>query len=455
MTHVKYLKRLKMKKVLIITSYFPPYGGGGIIRIHNFVKYLTKFRFLPVVLTLKEKYYEKIYLIPELLNEYSNEVKIIRTNSLEPKGGEIKDKIYGLKKKTFMDRLFFSLMKNTVNKVLVPDRTILWAPYALLKGRKFIKNDRVDLIFSTSPPFSSNIIAFLLHKLTGKPFILDYRDDWIGNKFYGRSNEYVRSMLEKKLEYALIKRAAKVITSTKESIELFKEKYPQIDINKYNYIPNGYDPEYFRKISPANFAQEDFQRQQNVNFTYAGSFTINRDPCFFLQAVKEVLGENSNLKGKIKISFLGFTHYKHKKLTETLGLNDIVSFQANLSPRETAKFLQKESDICLLFQRESEGGKTAIPGKLYEYLACRKPILCMDDNGATTEFLTKIGSNLNTDYENIKKIKHLIKTIIKNYQELKRNYTWDNDFLDDFNREKQTEKLAKIFSEVLGQEKCQ
>ena len=113
-----------MKKILILSYYFPPYGGGGVIRIHNFVKYLTKFGFLPIVLTLKEKYYEKTYLNPELLDEYSEKVKIIRTDSFEPKGGEIRNKIYGLKEKTDMDRLFFPIMKHSVDKVLIPDRNI-------------------------------------------------------------------------------------------------------------------------------------------------------------------------------------------------------------------------------------------------------------------------------------------------------------------------------------------
>lgn len=436
-----------MKKVLIITSNFPPYGGGAIIRIHNFVKYLIQFRFLPMVLTLKEVYYERTYLIPELLDEYPKEAEIIRTNSLEPKGGGIIDKFSGLKKKTFGDRLFLPLIKNAANKVLIPDRSILWAPYALLKGRELLKNNEVELIFSTSPPFSSNIIAYLLHKLTRMPLVLDYRDDWIGNIHYSKEHLYFR--LEKRLEYMLIKSAAKVITSTMESIELFKNKYPQIGINKYQFIPNGYDPEYFKENFSRNSFKENIQRQQKINFVYTGSLNIRRDPLFFLQAVKEIIEENPKLKDKIQISFVGFTHYKHREFVGAFGLKDIISFQNNLPPREIAKFLQEETDVCLLFQRESGGGKTAIPGKLYEYLATRKPVLCMDDNGATTKFLKKIGSTLNAKYEDVEKIKHLIKMIMYDYAEIQKKCIWSNDLLDNFNREKHTEQLAKVFSEVL------
>lgn len=436
-----------MKKILILSYYFPPYGGGSVIRIHNFVKYLTKFGFLPIVLTLKEKYYEKTYLNPELLDEYSKEVKIIRTNSFEPKGGEIKDKIYGLKKKTGMDRLLFSIMKYPVDKVLIPDRNILWAPFALLKGIDIINKNKIDLIFATSPPFSTGVIAFLLHKLKAKPYVLDFRDDWIGNKFYGIHNGYLRSGLEKKFEYLLIKKASKVITATKETIDHFKEKYPKINEDKYRFLRNGYDPECFKENNSIDYLKGDL-KDQKINFTHTGSLTIKRNPLFFLQAIKEILKENPSLKNRLRISFIGFTHYEHKELIKSLNLSDIVFFFENMSPRKTADFLQSETDVCLIFQRKSEGGNTAIPGKLYEYLACRKPILCMDDNGATTDFLKDIGSKLNANYEDIAKIKHLIEMIIDNFQDIKKDYAWEDDFLNQFSRKKQAEKLAKVFNKL-------
>ncbi|GAI89965.1 unnamed protein product, partial [marine sediment metagenome] len=218
-----------MKNVLIVTYYFPPYGGGAVIRIHNFVKYLPKFGFLPIVLTVKEKYYEKTYSTPTLLDEYSEKIAINRVNSFEFIGSKAKSRIYGIREKTFGDKVFTYPVKILVDKVLVPDGTILWAPHALLHGRKIIRNNGIDIIFSTAPPFSSHIIAYLLHKISGKPFVVDYRDDWIRHRPYRKLNGDVRFRLAKRLEYMLVKDASKVITSTHESIELFKGKYPHIN----------------------------------------------------------------------------------------------------------------------------------------------------------------------------------------------------------------------------------
>lgn len=439
-----------MKTILIVSYYFPPYGGGGIIRVHNFVKYLPKFGFKPLILTLKEDYYEKTYFIPELLDEYPKEIKIIRTDCLEPKGGKIKDKVYGLQRKDFWDNLFLPFAKNTVNRILIPDRNILWTPFSLLAGRKIFEREKFDLIFSTSPPFSSNVIAYLLCKLTGKPFIIDYRDDWIGNEFYSLNSGHLRFKIEKQIESVLLKNAARVVTSTNESVALFRKKYPQIEESKYRYIPNGYDPEYFKDRYSRIPFEENPHGQRKINFVHTGSLTVQRDPRFFLEAVKGVLEENPSVKDKIKITFIGFTHYKHKELVGLLGLGEIVSFQESMSPKQVAQFLQDETNVCLIFQRNSEGGQTAIPGKLYEYFAARKPILCMDDQGATTKFLEKLGCRLNTKYEHIRGIAYLIKTIIHNYQQVRKNYFRSTSFIENFSRQKQTEGLAKIFNEVLG-----
>lgn len=436
-----------MKKVLVISYYFPPYIGGSIMRIHNFVKYLPDFNFCPIVLTLHEKYYEKIYYNPLLLNEYPRLVKIFRTKSLEFKTANIKDKIYGLKRKNVFDRFFFSIMKKIVSNMLIPDYYILWLPYALLNGLKIIKKNNINLIFSTSPPFSSNIITYLLSKLSGKPFVVDYRDDWIGNEFYSFGK--VKNALERRLELLIVRSANKIITATHSSIELFKNKYPVINENKYICIPNGFDPEYFNDYHKKDLCDKRFYNKSVINFTYTGSLTIKRDPRFFLYSIKEIITESPYLKDRIKIFFVGFCHYKHKEFVEELKLKDIVYFIDPLLPKEVARFLQEKTDVCLLFQRESEGGRTAIPGKLYEYLASRKPILCMNDYGVTTRFLDKIGSKLNAKYDDTEKIKQLVRIIIADYQKVAGAYIWSEQFLNNFNRKKQTEKLAQTFCTIL------
>jgi glycosyltransferase involved in cell wall biosynthesis len=439
-----------MKNILFISYYFPPYSGGSIIRVHNFVKYLPQFNFCPVVLTVDENYYEKIYYDYSLLNEYPKFIKIFRTKSLEPRGGSIKDKVYGLKENNKFDKFIISVFKKIVSNLFIPDYHILWFPYALIRGYKIIKKNDISLIFSTSPPFSSNIIAYFLSRLSGMPLVVDYRDDWVGNEFY--SNGRIKSVIAKRLEMAIVKSTAKVVSTTYSSIELFRVKYPGIDRSKYLCVPNGFDPEYFNDYLNKDLSEYRINHKKKIVFTYSGSITIKRDPAFFLRSIKEIITENPKIKDCMQVVFIGFCHQKHKELVKKLSLEEIVTFKNQLSPRGTAKFLQEETDVCLLFQRKSEGAATAIPGKLYEYLASKKPIFCMDDNGATTKFLVSLGSNLNARYEDVRMIKMLINIIINNYQEVAKRYIWDLEFLNKFNRRKQSETLAEHLDNILMNE---
>ena len=231
-----------MKKILIITYYSPPYNGGGMIRVHNFVKHLPRFGFLPLVLTVKDKYYENAYT-PQLLDEYPKEVKIFRTNSFELKGrGMVKQKICGIKKEMFFDRILFLLLKNKITRILSRNRALLWTSYAVSTGMRIFKENGFDLIFSTCPPFGNNIIGYLLHKLTKRPFVLDYRDSWVGNELCCPKSYFLQFMIEKRIEHTLIQIAGKVLTATPELMLLFKEKYSDIPGNKCECLLNGYDP---------------------------------------------------------------------------------------------------------------------------------------------------------------------------------------------------------------------
>ena len=436
----------KDKTVLVVTYYFPPSGGGGINRIHNFVKYLSRFGFCPLVLTVRDKYYENTYTPTGLLDEYPKEVRIYRTNSFETGGtGSFKRKIYGVKAKSAVDKIFFSVIHNEITRKLSRDRALLWLPYAVLRGVKIFRKKGFDIIFSTSPPFGNNIIAYLVHKITKKPFILDYRDEWVGNEFYCPKSNHLQFAIEKRLEHILLKEASKVVSVTQESISLFREKYPDIEDNKYEYLPNGYDPEYFK---------EDYKGRRDsdkIHFVYTGSLTERRNPEFFLTAVRELVEENNFLKDKIKIIFIGFTHYKYKELVDSLGLKENVSFMENQSPKGVARFLQEKTDVCLLFQRGTEGGKTAIPGKLYESMASKKPILCMDDNGATTKFLKKLGVNqdLICDYKDIEKIKNAVCRLMSDYNEIASKFLWKENMLSKFNRIRHTEILSEVLQDSI------
>lgn len=437
-----------MKKILIITYKFPPYLGGGVIRVHNFVKYFPKFGMIPVVLTIKDKYHENKNG-KDLLSEYDESVRIYKTWAFNTAGdSSFRQKIDGVKKKSFIFKCIEKVLKNPLTRKINRDKSILWIPIALYTALKIYKKEKFSFILVTGPPFGMFLATYLIYKLTKKSYFLDFRDEWVGNEYLCSKRNKFQYSFEKLLEHIVIKNSNKVLSTTEEKITCFREKYSDIPNDKYALLPNGYDGSLFSKlIRPKNSKKKMF------TFIYTGTIAERRDPGFFFQAIKELFQEDKKYKKLIIIFFIGVIHNKHKDLAIQLGFGDNIVFEDMKSPQEIIKLLIKEADVLLLFQRKSEGGARAIPGKVYEYMAAQKPILCMDDGGATTNFLQSVGSTLCVDYEDVEKIKEKIKYIIGNYEEVNKKFRWDKELLNSFKREYLTGKLCDIINDSMRQNK--
>jgi len=433
-----------VSNLLIVSYYFPPYSGGATIRIHNFVKYLPGFGISPVVLTVQDKYYPTMYRNEQLLDEFDDSVEIVRTGSLEPAAHGFRDKVYGVQEKGSGDKILISVLKKVVSPFLIPDREIPWLPHAVRAGTKVARSKKADAVFSTGPPFTSHLVACAIARRARLPLILDYRDDWAGNEYYDWGNP-LRRRFQRYLERRIVRRAQKVICASAESINLFRTKYPDIDSSKYVHISNGFDPAIFGVAKG-----ETGKKSADVTrFVYTGSLTPKRTPRYFLQAVKKLVEEQPELADKLRIRFIGYSPLEHERLVESMQLTAVVKFERNMAPRQVAEVLAYETDVCLLFQRQSEGGNTAIPGKLYEYLASRKPILCMADGGATVNLLRELGCELIAQYEDLEEIKGLLNRVMHEYGIMSGDYDWPERTLRRFSRKEQTGQLSALINEIV------
>jgi glycosyltransferase involved in cell wall biosynthesis len=434
-----------VSKLLVVSYHFPPYSGGATIRIHNFVKYLPGFGVKPMVLTVQDKYYPTVYRNEQLLNEFDDSVEIFRTGSLEPAAHGFRDKVYGVQERGSADKILISVLKKAVSPFLIPDREVPWLPYAVRAGTKVARSMDVDAVFSTGPPFTSHLVAYLVAKRTRLPLILDYRDDWVGNEYYDWGNP-LRKKFQRYLERRIVRRADKVICASAESINLFRTKYPDIDSSKYVHISNGFDPALFGMTKE----RTSDKPTEVTQFVYTGSLTPKRTPKYFLQALKKLVEEQPELADKLRVRFIGYSPLEHERLVESMELSSAMKFEQNISPRQVAEVLADETDVCLLFQRQSEGGNTAIPGKVYEYLACRKPILCMADGGATVNLLRdELGCRLISPYEDVDDIKRVLEKIVHDYDRVSTEFDWSEETLRRFSRKEQAKQLGALISEVV------
>ena len=199
-----------MKKVLIITYYWPPAGGAGVQRALKFVKYLPQFGWEPIVLTVENPDSPTEDL--SLLEDIPKECKVYKTKSLEPfevykkfTGRKSNEKIPGdILLKSDNVSLKDKLAKWVRVNLFIPDAKIGWKKYAVKKGSEIIRTENIDLIFTTSPPQTVALIGRKLAKLTGVKWIADFRDPWMEIVYYQNLN---RSKITKAIDTSLEKKS--------------------------------------------------------------------------------------------------------------------------------------------------------------------------------------------------------------------------------------------------------
>lgn len=437
-----------MNKVLVIASGFPPQGGGGVTRIHSFVKYLPKFDWQPIVLTLKEKYAYSHAIDFSLLEEYDLNVEIYRTGSVEPSGimgRSLKNGLTGFSRK---NRSFASKLKKIFkyfyDLLLIPDEKILWLIPAIIKAWKLIKGKKISIILLTSPPHSVSLIGYVITKITGIPMVWDIRDDWIGNRYFD-SNHWYRSKIESFLESMVISRAEMIIVVTAESKDLVVHKYPTSS-EKVRLIPNGFDPDILKMNSNSGDSENNFL----CKFIYAGSLTWRRNLTSFFEAIAE-MNRNGELINQIRIDFVGSVHQKHIENIEKFGLEDIVSIHGHVSHRDSIRKLI-DANVCMLISAPEEGSRTVIPSKIYEYLALKRYVFALaEEDSAVANLMREQQFGLVISPSDAESIRDGLVTTLAAFRNGTLKVSVSDDFINQFNRLLLTEKLAESFNQLVAE----
>ncbi len=428
-----------MKKVLIITYYWPPAGGAGVQRALKFVKYLPQFGWEPVVLTVKNS--DSPVEDMSLLNDIPNGCKIYKTNSLEP--FNLYKKITGKKndEKIPGDILLNdndSSIKNKIAKwirlnLFIPDAKVGWKSYAVKKGIEIIRQENIELIFSTSPPQTSALIGRKLAKQTGVKWIADFRDPWLDIVYY---QNVKRSIITKKIdafwENKVIKDADAIVTISKNMSELFrtKSKNARIEI-----IPNGYDE--------SDFDQLDRKKNESFTIAYTGAMSKDRVPYPLLHALNRLVFED-DIKN-IKLNFAGKFCKEFNDEISNNNLSEFVSIKNFVPHKESTKILQT-SDLLLLVIDNVPNNKGFLTGKIFEYMGCRKPIFAIGPtDGDAANIIQETNCGTMVDYDDIDRAYEVLKKMYKEWGEGKSNYKF-NSYV--YSRVNLAKNLKKLFDEI-------
>lgn len=340
--------------------------------------------------------------------------------------------------------------KNNVSRIKLPhfsDNIILkylveYVFFSILVFIKYLKlGKKFDYIFVSSPPLSVFIPAYIISLFTHSKIITDIRDLWpesIAIAGILKKNSFPYKLL-KKFEKFVYKKSFYIFTVSSKMKE-YIEEYTETE--KVDVIYNGISK---KEIQLKNKLSENVNKIKNkengkLNIYYAGNIGIMQD----LKKILEIFNEDKSLKKIYNIKFIGDGARKKElcKYSKNNNLNN-VEFLGQMSKKNTLKLLIEDADVLFLNLKNNKLFEMAIPSKLFDYLLVEKPIL-IGLKGEIRDVLSDLNSIIYFDGSNLGQKLYLLKTNYKNYLNSSENNF--NFVKNNFNREKQFDKLYKIIS---------
>jgi len=358
-------------KVLLVSFYFPPAGGGGVQRPLKLAQYLPALGVETHVLAPDDPRW--VHRDPEL--RVPTQAWIHRARYVGPSGGkpaEILRGRQGLERALVTARL-------QARRLVVPDENATWSLTAVPAAVRIVREHGIDVVLTTSPPGSTHLIGAAVKRATGVRWVADLRDSLVAHAHRRADTPATKA------KATLHRRVASLVASYADAITCVSEA---ISEETRALEPRG------SVVTIANGCDFDdvsgLERHPSERFriTHTGSFFGRRDPRPFLTALAD-----SQLD--VQARFLGDFRETDREWAETLALGDRVDL-IPYAPRSESLALQRDSEALLLLIPEADGrGRGVLSGKVFEYIAVGRPILAaVPPDGAAAELLRETGAGL-------------------------------------------------------------
>jgi len=427
-----------MKKVLIITYYWPPAGGPGVQRVVKFVKYLPQLGWQPIILTVKNP--SSPTDDNSLISQIPQNCKVYKTDTFEPfnlykkvTGKKSNEKIpKNILEKRDNEKIIDKFARWIRSNCFIPDARLGWIHNLKKEGMKIIENEKPDIIFSTSPPHSLQIGAKKLAKKSGLKWVADFRDPWSEAYWLQELKQSKLSKnINKRLEKSVLKKSDSISTVSTGVVEMFRQK---VD-NNYNIIHNGAD-----NISSSKIKTDKFI------ILFLGSLGKYHQIESLLKAINSL---SNDIREKIELKFVGKVFDGYLKIFDKQkGINITIS---DYLPFNDAMNLAKEASVLFNPIPNSSYSKSMIGAKTYDYLSLKKPILVLSKEGnAIEKILNETESGKCFKLDDDLKIKEFILKYYKIWTEQKFVILDNENKLEKYTAKYNVAKLVKIFDEVLG-----
>ena len=418
-----------MKKVIYIAFDYNNDTGIASKRLRGVSKYLPFFGWQPIVIMPRTSE-ETVQLANVVVVETDFQDLASKLMPSSNNGGEKKEVI----SKDYSNRFISKAISIAGEIFAYPDSVKYWKKPAIEAAGEIIENEKIDAILSSSSPVTSHIIAHNLKEKYNIPWVADLRDLWNLNPYI--THNFIRRYFENRLEMKTFENVDALTTTS----ELSKQRLQTIHPNK-KIVPvvSGFDPQDFEKTKQT-------QNSEKLTLMYAGSlYSGKRDPSILFDSIRQLINENKIDSDKIIVDFYG-DETNLAELSKKYNIEDNINIHGRITQNEVLQH-QMNSDVLLLISWMDESEKMFIPGKIFDCIGCKKPILSIGyKEGSLKDLIveTNIGYHV-SDVENCKKALH--DYYIK-YNENELKYS-GNEFAEDYSLKNTAKNFSKILEEVI------
>lgn len=427
---------MKKKKVLIIVYYWPPAGGPGVQRWLKFVKYLKDFNIEPIVYIPENPSYPTVD--ESLIDEIPKDITIIKHPIKEPyktaakvsvnttktiSKGIIPDR----KKQSIIEKLLLFIRGN----FFIPDARKNWIKPSVSFLSNYIETHHINTIITTGPPHSMHIIGLNLKQNFNLKWITDFRDPWttIG---YHKKLKLLRfaRLKHKKLEAKVLNNADHIIVTSPTT----KNEFKAITRKPITVITNGYDVNNVNEIT----------LDTKFSFAHIGTLLSDRNPELLWQVLGDIVRDDKVFQSQFQLNLVGSVGKEVLMSIDRHNLSQFVNLVGYVSHDEAIRY-QKQSQVLLLIEIDSEDTKCIIPGKLFEYMVSGRPILALGPKDSDVEHIiqsTNTGDYFGySDYDNLKH------KILEHFNAFRHHNLQSHAIgLQQYSRKELTKKLAELIS---------
>jgi hypothetical protein len=426
-------------KLLLINYLFPPAGGIAVQRALSLAKYLPGCGFEVHVLSAGNA--AAPVMDPDLLRHVPPEVVLHRSFTPElPFAAQ--QRLWSLVSppsrggaaapdRAAPRRSWKSSLSGAVRKLLTPDPQVVWVPFAARKARSIIRKHGIQAVLVTVPPFStllaSNALKREFPRLT---LVTDFRDEWLSfylKDFSFQSNDWNRRRSEQ-IERQTVETSDLVVAVTPTSLDEIRGRYPEQPDAKFACVYNGYDPDVFGEFRPRR------HNSDKIVVTHMGTVYKTASPRFYLDALDALPEE---IRGRVETRFIGrISDDERRNLEARKSPVRVLGFM----PQTEALRWCEETDYLLLTMTND----ISLPGKLFEYLAMRKPLLAISPlHGEVGRILARTRAGWCVDPDDSQGLQDMIRRACDSREGL----TPDLDAVRAFERQ----KLAGQYGDLIRQ----